>query len=254
MRILSTSFLLVTVLLWSCNPVTEVEPGEETDAISNEEVAEVVGAGLAEEDQGLTTTVTTSTAMAIQAQGRPSTGGKTEICGVLTDTTLMFTNPAASRATYAYTFEYETMLNCANGFIPQSFDTEMTYTGSFNGPRYTSENSGEGDMSISNILPDEGNFVVNGTWDRGGSYTSKVREQRMITSTTDFTLSDVQVDKGSYEILSGSATVHIVGEVSTGEPFDLTATVTFLGNKQGEVTLGDETFLIDLESGEVTQG
>ncbi|HAA14928.1 MAG TPA: hypothetical protein DCE41_25855 [Cytophagales bacterium] len=254
MRFLSTSFLLVTVLVWSCNPEPEVDPGEETQAVSALEAAEVAGTSLAEDDQGFTATLSSSTLLAVTAQGQANGGGRMEVCGVTADTTLVFNSPATAPVTFSYEFAYQTLLNCSNFNVPQSFDVDLTYSGSFDGPRYTSNNTGEGDMSVTNILPNDENFLVAGAWDRVGNSTFSAREERSYTSTSSFTFADVQVSKSTYEVVSGTATLQINGTIDSGESFEYTASVTFLGDGQADITIGDETFRVDLENGEVTQG
>ena len=81
---------------------------------------------------------------------------------------------------------------------------------------------------------------------------SRVRRQNSFTSTINYALSNLIVDKRSHVIQSGTATLTVSGAGSAGRSFAFTATVAFNGNGSATLTINGKRFSVNLTLGEAT--
>ncbi|MEL6194689.1 MAG: hypothetical protein AAFR66_21700, partial [Bacteroidota bacterium] len=61
----------------------------------------------------------------------------------------------------------------------------------------------------------------------------------------------VDLPKGS--IISGTATYTLAGTGPQGNPYNFEGTVTFIGQGKATVVVQGRSFMVDLESGEITE-
>ena len=242
--------LSMSVVAVSCDP-GPMEP-EVMDDVNTAEAAEVVGAAMAEEDQGLTATLTDVATLSANASESNDGGRALSLCGVQQDTTLSRMGDRG-RFSFDYTFNFTTELICNAQQFPDSFDASVSYEGSFEGNRYGSESMGSGTLSLTNFLPNQDNYAISGGYMREGEFSTLAMGDTTFTSQVTFTLAEVLLDKETYEVVSGSGSVEVSGTVTPGgNTFDYTASLTYLGGGQAEVVIEGTTYLIDLTSGEIT--
>jgi hypothetical protein len=88
--------------------------------------------------------------------------------------------------------------------------------------------------------------MLNGTYNRSGSQTSKVRDRNSFTSELDMTLASLSVNKNTLQIDGGTGTFTLTGSVAGGGSFSYEGSITFLGNGMATITINGETYEIDL--------
>jgi len=87
-----------------------------------------------------------------------------------------------------------------------------------------------------------------------GTFTSKVGDKTSSTSTVDVTLSNILINKSNKTITSGTATVTVSGSNTKNGSFNFTGSITFNGNGKATVTLNGTVYIVNLVTGEYTQG
>ena len=170
-------------------------------------------------------------------------------CGVSYDTT--FTREyegvyVTSNASFSYAYE----LVC-NSAIPTTLNLDATSSGTRTTQRLTSQGSNTSELVVTGIQPGSTSYVVNGSLERTGSVTG---ESKSFSSTSNLTITDLTVTKSTQQIASGTATVTYAGSTSAGNSVSRTASVSFLGGGEAELTLNSgRKFLVNLRTGEVTE-
>lgn len=240
-------FLTVACILL----ITSCSEDDSTAVIDTEEVADLVGSSLASSSSGVTAVASDATSAA--ESGVENAGGRIRTCGVEETASYVRTNPGGSSITYNYSLAYSYLLSCTTSNIPQSFSATLNYSGAFESTRVKSDNTGTADLTVGTLEDSFTTFEINGKFVRTGTFESKVRNLTKSTSTIEFTLSELTVSKSSQQITGGTATATITGSVSGKGNFSKTATVTFLGNLQGEITIDGTTYSVNLTTGETTK-
>ncbi|NNU34876.1 hypothetical protein HK413_13975 [Mucilaginibacter sp. S1162] len=125
----------------------------------------------------------------------------------------------------------------------------MTFKGNFDGPRLTSNDTGTSNITIAGLTSNATNFVINGTYNRKGSFTSKVAGKANGSSNVTITATNVLLSKPGREIAGGSATITIAGSAAAGT-FNYTGILSFKGNNQATLTVDSKIYLINLLTGD----
>jgi hypothetical protein len=241
----TTKLFLLACLLCAAGACNDDD--DDSSAITSEEAADVVGSSLAINSSGLTAVVNASvegTDAALEA----SEGGRTAACGYTNELTFSATNLPGALITYSYDYSYSYILTCGND-IPQSLAVTTAYEGQFDAPRLASQHTGSSNLTITALDETETSYIINGDYDRAGSFQSKIRNKNSSTSTVDFSVDDLTVDKTNQKILSGSASVTITGSVTGKGSFTYTASVVFEGDGTATVTINGTVYIVDLTTG-----
>lgn len=241
----TTKLFLVACLLFiaaACN-----DDDDSSSAMTSEEAADVVGSSLAVNSSGFTAVVNASIAGA-DAALEASDGGRTAACGYTNEVTFSATNLPGAIITYSYDYSYNYILTCGND-VPQSLAVNTTYDGQFDAPRLASQHAGTSDLTITALDETATSYIINGDYNRSGAFQSKIRNKNSSTSTVDFSIDDLAVDKINQKILSGSASVTITGSVTGKGSFTYTATVVFEGDGTAQVTINGTVYIVDLTTG-----
>jgi len=144
---------------------------------------------------------------------------------------------------YNYTFHYSYEFTTAN-----TLRFAYSMRGTFDVPRVSSDDSAHAVLDVSGIF--SGQYLVfNGTYFRLGSQTIKVREERSLQSETTMNLINVNVDKATRMIESGSATISLMVVGSEGRALSYTASLTFEGNFNATMVINGRSFVINLQTG-----
>ena len=216
---------------------------EATVPIDNEEAAEMIATSLSSESGGLTVAVADAASNTTE-----NGGGRKATCGYTESMDASRSNPTGSSVIYNYTFHYDYALNCTNA-LPTEMVVNLTYSGSLDAPRISTQNSGTGNLSVKALDYTYENYSITGSYDRTGSFVSKVRDKNTSNSTLDFTLTDVTVDKSTRQITGGTATVTITGSVTGKGTFTFTGSLVFEGDQSATLDLNGTNYSIDLETG-----
>lgn len=241
----TTKLFLLACLLCvagACN-----DDDDDSTAMTSEEAADVVGSSLAVNSSGLAAVVNAS-AEGADAALEASEGGRTAACGYTNQLTFSANSLPSALITYSYDYSYSYILTCGDN-VPQSLAVTTTYEGQFDAPRLASQHTGSSNLTITALDESATSYIINGDYDRSGSFQSKIRNKNSSTSTVDFSIDDLTVDKTNQKILSGSASVTITGSVTGKGSFTYTATVIFEGDGTAKVTINGTVYIVDLTTG-----
>ncbi|MDZ4680992.1 MAG: hypothetical protein SH848_12645 [Saprospiraceae bacterium] len=230
--------LMASLFVASCNKETE----ELQDVLNEDEIVAVVEGALLADTDGLAAQSEDAVYIAEQYMVKDGLGGGP--CGETKDSTVSYnySNPLVT-ASYNATFVWT--LNCNNASIPQSLDFDRTAEGNYETARMLSDDSAVGDWLVENIVTGA-NYVINGTYSRQGSQTSKVRNQNAFTSSLLFGLDDLNLDKGTRRIVSGIASFTLTGNGTAGRSFSYEGDLVFNGNGSVTIMVNGHSHTIDL--------
>ena len=170
-------------------------------------------------------------------------GIQTLSCGVLFDTSITKSYTGAFTATYNHEWKY--LLNCS-GIVPSSLAFTGTYNGSFSGARMESSNNGVRNLTFAGLGNGSNEYIVNGSFTRTGNHTSKVRNNYTFTTDIQTTITNVTVDKTTYKITGGAASVVAICNVSNGNSSTFNGNVTFNATHTATLVINGNTYTIDL--------
>ncbi|AWM14381.1 hypothetical protein DI487_11290 [Flavobacterium sediminis] len=219
---------------------------DETDSsetLQEQDVVEIIENSLKEDTGGLSKTIEVTVSLAGEQ------GVYTETpdinCGETYNHNYSFQNEVNSySANYQFVSTYQ--MNCAGNSAPENFSYQFTNTGNYDTPRMTSDDSSNADWNLTGLNTLVDNISLNGSYERNGSQVSKVRYRNSFTSTLTYSISDLQVNKTSYEIQAGTASVHFVGTVSNGNQYTYNGSVTFNGDGTATLVINGNTYIINL--------
>lgn len=155
-------------------------------------------------------------------------------CGVSKDTTITGVSVAGAVPSYSYSLNWNYQLKCDAS--PQTFSFNFTGSSTYSGLLMSSSDSSTGTFMVS-TTPAAANYTVNTSYERKGTQTSKVGQQKGFTSDLKITSGNVLISKTTGEIVSGIGTVSITCSTTGGKSFSFGGTITFKGNKQATVVL-----------------
>ena len=240
-RLLLIAGLLFGILFTSC------EKDDNNTIISNDEAAEIIANSLSTSSYGFTSQVEDAAELADSIYEEEKEAVK-NLKSVNVDTTFTITNPPDSRVTYEYTVSYSYGIQM-NGITPDFF-LNFTTSGEYTAQRITSSNQSQGELIVSNLTAGYNNYLLNGSCSRTGSQTVTIEVQREFSSTINFNMEDISIDKTTFEILGGSAEVSITG-TSNSASYDMQGSIVFNGNKSATLTINGVVYEIDLENTEI---
>ena len=235
-------FALALLATFACNDDDE----SASVAVANDEAADMIATSVASNSGGLSLIID-DTSLATSANA----GGRVQACGYSESADVTKSNKAGATITYNYDFHYDYAVTCTNA-IPSTFTTNATYSGSLDGLRIATENAGKANLSVKTLDATFTYFTFNGSYDRSGSFESKVRNKNTSASTITINLTDVIVDKNTRTITGGTASIDIAGTVTGKGAFSYSGTITFKGNKIAELNINGTKYSVNLETGDVT--
>jgi hypothetical protein len=255
MKTFKLSLILLLMLgAFSCKK----DSTSSNNAVTTDQAADIAASSLAENSEGLAS-VTDDIAVNAQGISSVNTGGLTinstgqstssvhQECGTtLTDSVTRALT--IDSVTVNYNFKYTHTLNCNNS-VPDNLVNTLTYSGSFNGPRLTSSNSGSATVTIAGLSQSAANFVLNGEYKRSGSFQSKVGNDATGNSNVDIVGTNITLSKPDRKILSGSATIAITGTGPRGNSFSFTGNIVFNGDNTATLTINGTVYTINVVTG-----
>ncbi len=204
---------------------------KENDTVANtmtdEEAAKVISLSISDNSQGLATQTTEITSRANMYSS---------ICGYSKDSTISKVNTAGIY-TWNYIFNWQWTVVC-NGVVPTVMNANYKMKGMYDAPRMSSNDSAVANLAVTNLVTGS-QYILNGSYTRDGSQISKVRNKNSFTSKVTMNLSNLQLIKSTGQIASGSASVTITGNTSTGNSFSYSGTIAFNGAKTATITLNN---------------
>lgn len=232
--------LLSTLGLVSCS---NDDDNDASATITEQEVVDAVESSMAKESNGLSKTMETTIVTAEEESMLVEQ--ENNLCGQTT--TENFTQ-TGDNGNYSYDYNINTsyFLSCTAFGFPSSLAFEASTDGQYITPRMTSNDTSSLDWTVSGLSPVNSSVTFNGEYQRNGTQVSLVRNMNTFESTLTFNLSSVIVNKTTYEIESGTATVAFVGTSSTGAQYTFVGSITFNGDGTATLLINGNTYTINL--------
>ncbi len=221
------------------------------NAISSEEAAVMVGSSFASNSAGVYF-VSKESASKSEDILEENANGRIATCGVSQTIDLSGASPVGGAITWSYDFNYTFRLNCNTEELPDNITVALTYNGNFDGPKLAFEHSGLSELALTGLEESDDHFVLDGIYKRSGSFEIKEGEKKTGSSSIEITLTAVEIDKSTHTITSGSSSFLLQGSVSSKGSFKYSGTVEFNGNDTAKLKIKSETFLVNLNDGNVT--
>jgi hypothetical protein len=156
-------------------------------------------------------------------------------CGQTKDTAISGDNPNGDLFTWNYNLNFSRTSICTNGVVTQ-YNTSISGTNSYSLILMSSNDTTNAQISVSGIESGATAYVLNETYVLKGAQQSFISNQNF-NSTLTFTSENVNIDKTTKKIISGSANIDFSGTNFSGKAFSRTASITFLGNNKATLVL-----------------
>jgi hypothetical protein len=215
----------------SCKKGSSANSTSTTDSFTEADAAELSTDALVPSTGGMVTSVSNSTGI-YQAAALS--------CGVEKDSTIVKASAPGLSPSYDYNLSWNYTLTC-KGLVPNQLTFNFTGSGDYDGPRMSSSDKSTGGFVLKGLGVTAGQYILNTTYTRVGTTTSKILNKNTFASTITITSTNILIDKISQEITSGSATITIKVVSTSGRIFNFNGTVTFLGNKTATIVLNSGT-------------
>jgi len=242
MKKLFLSFICIGLILTISSCKEEVNQ----DSISAEEATEMVAMALSEDAMGAIGLVYSTVEVSSNAGDVPQKAKTATI--VSKDTTITYSSFPKALITYSLVAGFSYDFTLGNNGTPTSSVVEYSYNGNFDAPRLSSVHTGSGKLSISSL--DSEICTVNGTFMRSSDIETKGLNPKQSDSETSLIFNNIKVNKMNHVIASGSATATISGTLANKGDFEYSGTVIFEGNGMATLTFGNQSFSVNLETGE----
>ena len=211
--------------------------------VSNAEAADIAASSLSSNANGVANISDDATSTAqTMAAANPT-------CGTIKSDTISRGSASGAPSAYSYHLTYNYVVKCSSLNVPDSLLTNLTYSGSFNGPNLSSSNSGSSIFTVGGLGSASTAFVINGEHKRSGQFKSKIDTTNAGYSSTDIVVTNLTLKKPSRMIESGSATISVTGNVSKKGNFSYTGTIVFNGDGTAKLTLNGTVYNINLYTG-----
>ncbi len=237
-----TLLFFISSILFACSENNDKDSDTNDTSI---EVAEYITSSLTSENSGIIVEMNSSTSLAASAvlENLKSSTGDTIYSN---DSTLIFSE--VDNVYYSYYYELSTNY----GIIIESDPTYSFYynsvlEGSYNGQYLNSVEDRTGNWILTGLETSAEYYTLNGEIVRNGSST---RNDNTITSMSAIAASDINYDKETLEIVSGTLNWDISGNLNS-TVFTYSVTVTFNDDKTADITIENVKYIIDLETGEL---
>lgn len=154
--------------------------------------------------------------------------------------------------TFTSFYKYARTLTCNANSQPDNLVNNISFKGSFDGPRLSSTDAGNASVKIAGLTANASNFVINGNYNRTGAFTSKVGAKASGNSVIIITASNVLLSKPARNIISGTATIALSGSTKNGA-FNYAGNVVFTGNNMATLSIGGAVYTVNLLTGVYTK-
>ena len=235
---------MIALIVVSCSD----DDGPQIIGLTEEEAAEQVSSVLISDVNGVTSDVRALSNSAISQSGAGRAAAPA--CGVLFDTLINYQFDGAN-VQFDVSLNYDYGLNCTNN-IPDELEFNFGSTSTYEGRRISRTGTASGMVTAGGLRFNDTSYDVDGSLTSNSSVTQKERNQKTFTGESSVTLTDVMVNKATKVIESGAASVTANGASSDGESYQFTASVEYLGGNVAIVTINEQRFSVDLNTGEVT--
>ena len=234
----------ITVALVACDNDDEMSVSGD---ITNEEAAEQVASSVASEV--VTTAADAGVLFSDADNGRISSNGRIQECGVEFDSTIS-KSYNGQFLTYTLDIDYDYQLVCTNNF-PSDLDYSFNLQGTLDGRRLESEGVTAGDLMATGFNLSSSDYIVNGEMNRTYSLLQKEGQQNSFNSQSEIIITDLSIDKNTRVITGGEVSFSVSGTRIGGDEFSFTATAIFNGDGTATVLVDGEEYIVDLNTGSI---
>lgn len=205
--------------------------------ISEEEAVEIIEASLQAETAGLTET-TKSTCEELDTEEDLELS-----CDVLYENTYPFSyEGTVVQASYTVIRSFEVACNGAN--VPQTAQSTTETEGTYITTTMSSSDTTTSLLSISGLQPGATAYLVSGSYNREGTQTINLNQNRRdLSSTFNTELTNLVIDKSDYRIDSGEGTFELT-TVNLNNVVTFEGSIVFNGNGEATLTLNGNTYII----------
>ena len=224
---------------------------EQPQAITTEEAAVMASSSLASNSSGIAATSQQSADGAEDVMAS-NESGRVAACGVSQNIDLSGSSPNGATIIWSYDFSYKFRLNCTDE-APKSISVDLSYNGTYDGPRAKFDHSGVSQVDVTGLAKTDDNFVLAGSYKRSDSFSIKEGEKKSGSSSIDYTITAINVDKEGHDIVDGTAKFVLKGTVTGKGEFNYEGNVNFKGNDRAELQIKGETYIVNTISGEVSK-
>ena len=241
MRKLKLPLLALLVFTAACKKENSSTTGSN---VSNAQAADIAATTLASSSNGVS-------GITLDASVNTHIWVNTNLtCGSTKTDSLTRQSAPGATTTYSYKSKYSNTLNCNGNSQPDNILSNVTYSGSFNGPRVSSTYTGSSLFTLGGLTSAATSYIINGELKRNGTFQSKVENKNADTSSVDIVFKSVNIPKSTGIIASGNATITITGATSQNGSFAYNGTVVFNNDGTATLTLNGTVYLVNLVTGE----
>ncbi len=214
------------------------------EPVTNDEAAEVIAQSIGADSGGAGFMMTDATQM--------SKTGYTAEKDALADSTFTITNTVGDLS-YNLSMSYSWNITMNTSERRMELNLSFTTDGTVTGSRINSNGSSAGNYTIYGLMENDPYYVLTGTYKRTGSTTVKIVEEKTLTSVVDITFTEINYDKTTFKVKNGTATVSFTGTTAKGETFSATGTITYSDDGTAVLTIGDDTYTLNIQEGTVNK-
>ena len=232
--------MVLGLVVASCN-----DDADRTTKLSSEEQAELVASSMGQSGFAAAGEETADQASEASASSRAAQ------CGYTSDGSVSLSGTIGS-IVYSYMFSYDVQMNCNASQEPENFESDFTYEGSIESSRLETQFAGDGSLTVTRLGDAEANFELDGSYNREGSFKTKVGQQSSGSSVIHIGINNVMVRKSDNKIIDGSATVSVSGTISGRGSYSFDAFVTFHSDGTATIAVDGDMYVMVLATGQVT--
>lgn len=231
--------LVATLSLTSCNK----DDDSTSDAIEEVDAVETIENSLVAESNGMSRSMETT--MVYAESQNLYTDSPSLNCGQLYAESFS-ENYSSPDYSYNYSANCSYLLSCNAEGNAQSFNYSFSRNGDYDTPRMSSDDNVNANWDVTDLDASTSNTIFNGSYVRIGSQVSKVRNMNTFNSTLTYSLNGIAVNKDTYKIASGSASVVFEGTSTSGNSYTYNGTITFNGDDTATLVINGNTYTIYL--------
>lgn len=238
------AFAILGLLAVACN---DDDDKKNTAKLSSEEQAEMVASSM-----GRSGFAGSAEQSADYAEDSGSGSGRVAECGVSNESNLDLSGTLGG-VSYVYNSDFTLLLECDENEDPESLTVDFDYQGSYTGPRFESDYSGSGNLTITSLNEGSTSYEINGSYDRDGEFKTKVDGEVSEEGehNIDINVDNVMVTKSNHEVTSGSASVDASGSIDGRGSYSFSADVTFSGtgsSRKATIQVSGDTYELNIQS------
>ena len=144
-----------------------------------------------------------------------------------------------------YQINWDYTLICGLG-VPNAAELNASTSGSYSTNRLNSTDNSNASLNVTGLEISASSLHFNGSLSRNGNQTISINSKtRNLSSDINIELTNVSVNKSSYEIESGSGSVVITGN-NGNDSFSFSGEIVFHGDGNATLTMNGNTYQISV--------